>query len=237
MATSGSTDFSVTTNDIIKRAMRVAGVITQYQNPTNQQYEQHRFDLNAMCKLWALDLPRLWQNTEFSITPVAGTSSYTFGSGGSVTVRALELTSLRWYDGTNDSPRIRLVSRDEYLTIPDKTSSGVPTLAYYELGRDSGTLYIWQVPASGDIPDGTERIKGTYAPTIEDFDNTTDNPDLPQEWIEAMVYNLAVRICPQYKREPPRTVLALAAQAYDIVAGFDRESSVFMGMDYSRAQY
>lgn len=33
---------------------------------------------------------------------------------------------------------------------------------------------------------------------IEDFDQSTDEPDFPQEWIEAIGYNLATRLFSSY---------------------------------------
>ncbi len=52
MATSGSTDFSVSRDDIIKRALRIIGVLAQGETPTTNQTTEAAVALNGLVKAW-----------------------------------------------------------------------------------------------------------------------------------------------------------------------------------------
>ena len=67
-----------------------------------------------------------------------------------------------------------------------------------------------------------------------DFDAAADNPDLPQEWILPLEFNLAKYLLPNYPR-PALTgnrIIGMADELLDVVMGFDRdEGSVFFQPD------
>lgn len=107
--------------------------------------------------------------------------------------RPLSIQDARLRDKNGFDRPILIKPRHDYFIIPQKTLAGTPTVLYYSPQLSVGTVYLWPTPN-----DVSQRIEFTYLRTIQDFDNSSDNPDLPQEWIEAIVYNLAVRIAPAY---------------------------------------
>ena len=50
MATSGSTDYSQTRDDIIKRALRLIGALAQGESPTTDQVTEAAVALNGLVK-------------------------------------------------------------------------------------------------------------------------------------------------------------------------------------------
>ena len=133
------------------------------------------------------------------------------------------LDARRVVDG-NEIP-IQLISRKEYFDLPEKDSAGVPVLAFYDPQLTTGKLYIW--PASDNAVD---LIKFTYERPIEDFVSTSDNPDFPIEWAEAITYNLAVRLYPEYGNDATRFqgLKAEAAEYLSLAMAFDSEQeSIF----------
>ena len=108
--------------------------------------------------------------------------------------------------------------RADYFALPQKSTSSTPTSYYYDTQLSYGTLYLW--PAA-DTTAG--RIKLTYQRALEDMDAATDNPDFPQEWLLALVYNLAVLLAPIYGKDAKiQTSLGiLADQAYRRAKSFD----------------
>lgn len=97
----------------------------------------------------------------------------------------------RGADG-NDVPIIP-VSREEYMGTPNKTNTGPPVHVYYDPQLTTGTMYLWPAPDSSD-----DRIFFTAHLPLQDFDSSADNPDIPQEWLDAMVWNLADRLAIDY---------------------------------------
>jgi hypothetical protein len=58
----------------------------------------------------------------------------------------------------------------------------------------TSTVYLWPRFKGGDYI-----IKMDVQYPYQDFDASTNDPDFPQEFYEALVYNLAVRLAPDYK--------------------------------------
>lgn len=61
----------------------------------------------------------------------------------------------------------------------------------------------------------TDRIFMTIKRVIEDFDNSTDNADMPVEGLEALVWNLAMRLAPEYMSSIPQSVTAMAVYTWE----------------------
>lgn len=133
--------------------------------------------------------------------------------------RPLRIMSARRTLSGTDSP-IELVSRDEYDDLPNKSGTGLVNEVYYRPKTTTGELYVWP---TGDT--ATDRLSFTYQRPIEDFDSTSNNPDLPVEWHEFLVANLALRIAPSYGVDPStfKMIRDQAATTEEIVEGFDSE--------------
>lgn len=107
--------------------------------------------------------------------------------------------SVRRHDFTSliDTPIGPCLSRLDYDALPNKDQalgSTAVTQAYYDLQLSAGFLSLWQVPAAPIL----NLIKLTAQIPIQDFVNSTDNPDLPNEWVDAITYNLALVMAPQF---------------------------------------
>lgn len=110
------------------------------------------------------------------------------------------------YDGS-DVP-IEIEALNEYFDTPNKTSTGTVVFVAYKATLISGTLYVWQRPRNAN-----QVVKMTIEYPLSDVDEASDFPDLPQEWYEAVVYNLAVRLEPTYRQLDQLRVQALRADA------------------------
>ncbi len=107
--------------------------------------------------------------------------------------RVLSIQSCRLRNNSNFDKMMEMRAREDYMRIPQKNLTGDPIIAYYSPQNTRGEFLIWPTPS-----DVNKRIEVTYLRTIQDFDTGTDTPDLPQEWLDALTYNLAVRIAPAY---------------------------------------
>lgn len=154
----------------------------------------------------------------------AGNAVFTYTSN---IVRPLKVVDARRYniDAATDTPMAPIISHQEYQALPQKTSAGSPINLYYDAQLTIGYFYLWQVPATT-----TELVKFTFHRPIQDFTSAADNPDLPQEWILTMVYNLAQLMLPQYPVAPNRMnqINSMASSLLSTMTGFDRENeSIF----------
>lgn len=230
MATSGSTNWTVTRNDVIKAALRQINAIATGETPSADEISEASEALNFMVKGWQSEGIGLWLVDTGTITLVADQQSYTMGSGGDVSiVRPLEIIEARFYNATseNETPMFA-ISWDEYMSYPDKATTGTPTNYHYKPNLSLGVFYIW--PVWDDTTSDT--IKFSFKTEVEDFDAVADNPDFPKEWFRALKYNLAVELSPEYGKEPTPNLIRLAAESKFNASAYDRENtSVFIGLE------
>ncbi len=198
MATSGSTDFSVSRDDIIKRALRILGVLAQGETPKTDQTTEAAVALNGLVKAWEADGMPLWAIKSFSVPLTSGISTYQIGVGKTVnTPKPLKVIQAFNHNvSSNVDVPIRIITRQEYNILGNKTSTGNPIQVYYEPLSDYGILHVFPVPST--VEQSANVIVIYYQRPFEDFDISTDTPDFPQEWYDAITYGLATRLAPEY---------------------------------------
>jgi len=134
------------------------------------------------------------------------------------------------YQGLIETPLTKMMSRQEYMDLPNKYNPGLVTQAFYNPGRDQGQMFVWNTPV-----DATNGVRFTWYRPIQDFLTTDDAPDLPQEWVNCLDWNLALELCPRYSVPPERfdRISAMAQQKMTLMEGWDREfQSVYFGLSY-----
>lgn len=213
MATSGTITYNLTARGIVTQALKKIGVCPVFQQtPSAEDMAQGIVELNMMLKGWQVDGPNLWRQTEGSVTLTATTASYTLSP------RPHRVTECRFRDtGGRDLPMMEL-TRDEYFEMPLKTATGIPTQYYFDPQVSSGKLYIWPVLASVT----TETIKYTYSRVIEDITSADNDLDVPQEYFELVMTNLADRLQGTYQMSDDR-LSARALSLYRQFKSMDRE--------------
>lgn len=119
----------------------------------------------------------------------------------------------------NEIP-IEKISNDSYFNLPNKSESGLPTQFYYDPQLTNGVLYLWPV-----FDSVANTVLFTFERPLEDVDSITDNADFPQEWLEAIVYNLAVRLAPEYGAllEDRQMLQQEASIALELAKSWDQE--------------
>ena len=146
-------------------------------------------------------------------------------------VRPLQVRSARVQLDSTSETIVTEVGGEGYFDLSNKSASGVPISYYYKPALSNGKLYLY--PTTSD-----ERYYlnlTTYIP-IEDFDTSSNNPDFPVEWHEAIVWNLGKRLLPEYGINDPVTVqmvVGMAAESLQIASDFDvEEGDIIIMPDY-----
>jgi hypothetical protein len=226
---SGSTNFTITRDELIKGALRLCGVLAQGESPTTDQVSEASEALNMLVKAWEADGMPLWAIKTTNIPLTASTASYRIGVGQTVnTPKPLKVLQVWNRDTTSnvDIP-LRILTKQEYNMLGNKTSSGNPVQVYYDPQNTYGDLYVFPVPGTTEATDNQLYI--VYQRPFEDFDASTDEPDFPQEWFEALKYGLASRLAGEYQLSLQiRTFLkAEAKEAKDTALSFGTEEGSF----------
>lgn len=131
------------------------------------------------------------------------------------------------FNGQIDTPMI-MMSRVDYRNQPNKTNLGVITQFFYDPrggANNQGVLWTW--PAPQDV---TSALKFTWWRQIQDFTAPGNTPDLPDEWLDALTWNLAYKMAPEFGCPAARyqMIQQQAAESLDLVSGWDREPESYL---------
>ena len=127
---------------------------------------------------------------------------------------------VRRHSGENSDYEIPIEfdSRKDYFELPNKKQVGTPIQAYYSRQEPQGIMYFWNVPSTA-----IEYCNFSGERQIQIMTDVDDTFDLPSEWYDAIVYNLAKRLmhrtgCSAQRRAEIR---ADAKEYLDTVLAFD----------------
>jgi len=119
---------------------------------------------------------------------------------------------------TVDLP-ITEIGYQDLQAFPVKNTGTSPTQYAFKPQSTFGAFYLWPCPS-----DGSERIMFTYERVIEDLDNTSDDFDFPAEWLEALTYQLALRLArPFGKPNAIKDLLPIASVMLNDLLDWDAE--------------
>jgi hypothetical protein len=221
-------DFTLTANEIIDKAFHRLGKASEGEAISARMYEDGLSSLNLIIKSKLQTTDRLFLRTAGSVTLIADTESYAQAT-------ALRMLSVRRRDANDDDTPMQELSRQEYEDLPNKTSSSsIPVAWFFDPQKVSGTLYVWPAPSSTAASDFT--LATTYLRRINDMDTSSDSLDMPQEWLDPVIWLLADDLETEYPVNDPRLAQKIerkAIEAKQVLDYFDTESSsLFMQPDF-----
>lgn len=197
MSTSGVTTNQLTQYQFIDAALRTLGVLALDQTPETTQYANALIKLNGLVGELRVKGLQIFQRTTYTMTLTNGTSSYNIGTGLTLnTPYPLHLLQAIRLDA-NSSTRVDMdiIANSNFNRLPSN-SSGVPIQINYQPKMNMGVVQLWPTPDSYSATNVT--IQLTYLRPLEYFSSSTDTADFPEEWVSAIIYNLAVRLAPEY---------------------------------------
>lgn len=194
-----------TVQTVCNRAGRLLGVLASNTAMGSNESADALVALNALLDSWRNDSLMCYAHQEESLTLSASTTSYTIGPGGTLSTTRPVAIDQAWVVVSNISYQVQLIQDSEYAALPDKTATADwPYFANYKASMSTGTLYVYPVP------NATRTMKLLTRVVVSAFSAVTDTVTLPPGWEEALAYNLAVELAPEYEVEPSATVMGRA---------------------------
>lgn len=194
-----------TASAIIRRALRLIGALASGETLSASEQADGLEALNAMLDSWRTSSLAVYSLRDEVLT-LTGAASYTIGTGGALnTTRPVKITSAYERIGTTDYP-VKIASAAAWYELAAKsTTSDVAEWMYYESSYPLGTLYLWPQPTTGVLHLVTWVPLTSYA--------AANDVALPPGYQDAITYNLAVRIAPEYGRPVTPELAAIARDA------------------------
>lgn len=198
MATSGSTNVASSRDEIIKRALRIIGVLGIGETPSTSQVSDAAIALEHMVKAWAADGMSLWAITKTNFSMTASVASYTIGNSQTINTPKPHriIQAFNRNTSTNIDTPMLIIPKDIYWRLGNKTSTGTPIQLFYDPQRSTGIIYLFPTPNATAA--SSQSIHIIYQRPFEDFDAASNEPDFPYEWFEALAFGLAARVAPEY---------------------------------------
>lgn len=195
---------------LITRALKKTGVTGVGQSADPVDLADAFDDLNSMLGQWA---HRRWISfhTVDVVVIATGAVSYALATRPD----RIEAAFVRQNPGSStpaDYPLDVLQSREDWDRVTLKSQPGNPVCLFYDNTFPAGTLFLWPNPSNACEIHLT--VKGPELAALLTLD---DAINLPFEYEEALLYNLAVRLRPSYQLGPDPILSALAVTSLNTV--------------------
>lgn len=196
-----------TANDIVADALADIGAVDPLEALTAAEASHGLRVLNELLESWSNEALAVYQILQENFATVAGTASYTIGSGATWnTPRPLRVESAFIRESGSDYP-IDVRNREEYDTITTKTTRYRPEYLYYDLGVANGTVYLY------GVPDAVYTVFLNSLKQLQSFADLTTTVVLPPGYIWAIKTNLALELAPHYQKTPSTLLAGIAREA------------------------
>ena len=210
MTVSGSTDFELDVADYIEEAFERCGLEVR----TGYDLKTAKRSLNLLFADWANRGLNQWTIAQRTQTVTKSDNDYDLGAD---VIDVLSMVIRR--DGTDLS--MDRISRDEYLSIPNKTTESRPTQFFIDR-QLTPKIKIWPTPENS-----TDVLIFDCLTRIDDADTFTNTVEVPFRFYPCLAAGLAYYI--SIKKAPDRIQLlkAIYDEEFDRAQAEDRDRASF----------
>jgi hypothetical protein len=204
-------------DQIIYPALKKLGILATGENPSAQEQTDALTALNNMVDSFSNERLMIYSILRETFTLNAGQQTYQMGPTAAdfVTTRPTKIeNALIVAPGTNPTAELpmRIINKDEYAAIIVKSiQSSIPLYLYNDDANPNCNLNIWPV----DSGSGTIVLYSNKP--FADFAAATSSISFPPGYLEMLIYNLAVRLAPDYGVQLPEDVVAIAVASKENV--------------------
>ena len=196
-----TTTYSITRDQIIQGALRKLQVLELGVAPDVNTVINASQSLNIMIKAWQSQGIKLWTVQEYILSLVASKTTYVIGSSGPDLVADKPLKVIQaWIRNISVSPQIdtpmQILSKQEYNMLGSKSATGTPNSIFYDPRVTSGSMSLYLTPDT--IAATTFQLHFVGQRPINDVLVSSDVPDFPNEWMQALVWGLADELSLEY---------------------------------------
>lgn len=211
MATSGTTDFNLSIDDLIEEAFERCGM----RMTNGYQLTSARRSLNLLFLDWANRGLNLWtiEQATYSLTP--GVNEFTLAND---TVNVLSAVIRDYSQSPSTDITIDRISREEYLNIPDKTTQARPAQFYVQR---TNTPKVFLYPAANmNYGFVYYRIR-----RIQDAGVYTNTTDVNFRFLPCLTSGLAYQLSLKYAPERTTMLKQFYEEDFARAAAEDRDTA------------
>jgi hypothetical protein len=207
--------------DLINSSLRLIGALASGEVPTSNEQADGLTILNQMIDAWNAERLNIFTITIGTFPLVILQQVYTLGPGGNFNVtRPARVDRISIISLNNPAQPLELpmtlLTDEQWRDIPVKNvSSALPLKVYDDGAYPLRNLSLWPIPsATANIA-----IYGWTALTA--FPDTVTDEEFPPGYFEALRYNLAMRMAPEFGLPLRPEVAAMAMSSKAIIKGIN----------------
>lgn len=194
---------ATTVRNLIENALRKISVGGVGETVSSEEAADALRELNSMLDNWSIEGGLIYNET-IETFPLTGAASYTIGAGADFdTAKPYEITAMYVSQGSTDYP-LENYDQKQYSLITNKTIGGIPDIYYYNNNFPTATIFLYPVPSN------VTSVTIYSNKPLGNFTSINDTVTLPKGYEEAIVYNLAIRLAPDYEKVPTQLVIDIA---------------------------
>ena len=209
--TTTTVDFKVDILQLCEEAYERAGL----EMRSGYDLRSARRSMQLMLLEWVNRGLNLWTVTEASIDLVSGTKTYALADDAVDVLDAVVRTDTGL--ATQTDFNLTRLSVSSYAQTSNKNTSSRPTSMYVDR-QNRATVTLFPEPN-----DSTQDFVYWYVRRIKDLGVNTNNPDMPERFVPALIAGLAFNIAlkrPEAQDRIP-TLKALYEESYELAASED----------------
>ena len=214
MATSGTTSFNLSIDDIVEEAYERIGMRIN----SGYDIKSARRSLNILFSEWGNRGVHLWKVELDQVALVQGQANYTVNTDVSDILEAYISSTSGTPGTTTNDLSLSKIDRSTYAALPNKGTQGQPS-QYYVDRQTTPVIYLYQTP---DLSTYTY-LKYYVVKRIEDAGAYTNTADVAYRFIPCMCAGLAYYLA--IKRSPQRAELLKLAYEDEMKRALDEDGS------------
>jgi hypothetical protein len=211
MATSGTTDFNLSIDDLVEEAFERCGM----QMTAGYQLSSARRSLNLLFLDWANRGLNLWTIEQATKALVQGDSVVSLPTD---TVNVLTAVIRQTINGQQQDINIERIGRQEYLNVPNKLTQARPSQIYVER-TSAPKVYLY--PAA----DKAYTLVYYRIRRMEDAGDYTNTTDVNFRFLPCLASGLAYMLSLKYAPDRTGALQQMYEQDFDRAAQEDRDTA------------
>lgn len=204
--------------DIITRSLKVIQCLGDSEAPTSTEANDCLTSMNAMLKTWSAQSLSVFKIEQDIFPMVVGQQTYTIGIGGNLNIERptrLEPGSFaRWQ--AVDYPIVS-IDRAAYDAIHVKGTKGIPYVMFLDDDYPLANLSFFYVPIYAFD------LHLNSLADLTQFTSLTDALNMPPEYEECLVFNLAIRIAPEFNGTVSDQVKLIASETKSTIRSINAQ--------------
>ena len=206
---------------ITSAALRVIGSLASGETPTNAEAQDALSILNMQMDSWNAERLAIFTVASQAFTFTPNQQAYTVGAGANFNIpRPPRIEKISTILLTNPAQPLELplqmLTFEQWQQVPVKAvPSTIPTMVYDDGGFPYRTLSFWPIPTQAN-----QAVLYFWTALTQFADLVTDYT-FPPGYFEAIKYQLAMRLYPEFGRPVDPAIERIAIEALERIKSFN----------------